>query len=341
MTALLFTTCALFAGVPTANGASPLFAPPQFFSSENCTGDADPTAALWGFTGSQDDVMVRPFSAPEWFSWFAINACLTDDSVAYSVMLGIDTTACPSKGGDALQLLYWKDSTMCEGTATSVTTLPMGTCVETPLGSAEFKPDLTPDQLCVMTNMRTAMTKGGIRTRGWQGGSCKNGPAIVNTVTRMVGGAQPCGAVPVCNGCCALRDASCKLAPGPMYNYASTACKNLGGGKWDAATVDFIYSDDTCTVKQDSTNPVLGKPIHIGSCVTVTVQGVTVSTLVEFEAPLTMDTYCQYVEQSVNRSVKGFISWDEFNKITNGAPTAHPAVSALSLVLLLVAAVLF
>eukprot|EP01064_Diplonema_japonicum_P038136 TRINITY_DN9139_c0_g1_i2.p1 TRINITY_DN9139_c0_g1~~TRINITY_DN9139_c0_g1_i2.p1 ORF type:complete len:341 (+),score=70.04 TRINITY_DN9139_c0_g1_i2:53-1075(+) len=336
----LLAICA-FLAVSTADGAEPTFAPPAFYGGDYCMGNE--TGSDWYYSGTQDDVSIYPFSGPEWFNWFAIGACLrTGDGY---VKLVLDETMCPSRANEVLKMMIWNYNYYgCTGTPASVTTLTVGTCVKTSIGSAQFNPGVTTDELCTMTNFRTAMVTGGPRAQSWLGDSCNNGLPVNNEVLNMPGGDQPCGARPLCTGCCPLYNLqTCDRVPN-VFNYAMTACKNLGGGKWDMAMANLIYSDDKCTVSLDSASPLLGHPFVLGGCNTFEVQSVaTASTMLSLEAPLTTDIYCKYVELNTNRSVGGFLKWDKFNELTaSGASTsAHPAVSVLGLALLFVTVLLF
>eukprot|EP01064_Diplonema_japonicum_P030059 TRINITY_DN49_c0_g1_i2.p1 TRINITY_DN49_c0_g1~~TRINITY_DN49_c0_g1_i2.p1 ORF type:complete len:328 (+),score=80.86 TRINITY_DN49_c0_g1_i2:69-1052(+) len=306
-----------------------LLAQPVFYAGENCTGDVDPASALWGYS-TKNDVTVKPFSSKDWYSGYALYQCMTDSSITYSVMLKIDSTACPGNGEDVLQLLYWKDSTTCEGTATSETVLTAGSCVGTPLGSAIFSPTLTTAQLCTVTNYRAALQTGGFWLRDWKGALCYNGiPSVDDKISESQ---QACGNVKPCEGCCP-HYSNCQRVNRPYFRESLAACNKLSDNTWQGAMATLGFNDDKCTQLDNENTEGMNR--KLGSCETFKIGGTTYSSLLELQAPLTMGIYCEFVQLNVNLSVDGFLSWDEFNKRVNGAPAAHP-VSVLALVVLLV-----
>eukprot|EP01064_Diplonema_japonicum_P033218 TRINITY_DN649_c2_g2_i1.p1 TRINITY_DN649_c2_g2~~TRINITY_DN649_c2_g2_i1.p1 ORF type:complete len:355 (+),score=114.16 TRINITY_DN649_c2_g2_i1:63-1067(+) len=323
-------------GVSLASAAANPLTSPSFFTSADCTGNADPKAALWSYA-AKDKVAVKPFAkAGAVLSGYTVDTCLTDTTLTYSVKLTIDDAACPAKGDEALQLSYWKDSKTCEGTA-EVTALKEGTCVKTPLGSAKFDTTLTADELCTVTDYIAAVKTGGVRTLGWAGDKCSTGTQTVNTLANMA--EKQCGAEPECTGCCQAYDkTTCKASTGPSYEESLAACNKVTGGGWVGALAENGFSDATCKT-EDNTAITSRLVQRFGTCATGTSGSTTLSTILEFVAPLTIDIHCQYVELNANKSVTGFLSWDDFNSRMNSAPAAHP-VSALAILCLLCAVLL-
>eukprot|EP01064_Diplonema_japonicum_P030065 TRINITY_DN49_c0_g1_i8.p1 TRINITY_DN49_c0_g1~~TRINITY_DN49_c0_g1_i8.p1 ORF type:complete len:332 (+),score=84.28 TRINITY_DN49_c0_g1_i8:88-1083(+) len=325
-TAFLLAMC-----VSLATAEKSLFVLPSLYTSNDCTGNTDPAPALWSYL-AKDGISVKPFQ-DSGYSAYTINQCMTDDSVTYSVMLTIDSTACPGNGTESLQLSYWRSTSKCEGAPTSVTTLSANTCVPTPLGSAKFSPSLTTTELCVLMTYRTAMETGGMRRRVWKNSQC-NGATTSNMLTTMASGS--CSA-PMCTGCCKARNpTTCKWTESD-YELRMATCKKAAD-KWANFEVVVSYSNDVCSSRSDS-NPASGLAERVEYCNTVTEEGPSTNTSVSVEtnfvAPLTIDIYCQWVQLNTKYNVDGFLSWDEFNKRVNGAPAAHP-VSVLALVVLLV-----
>eukprot|EP01064_Diplonema_japonicum_P030063 TRINITY_DN49_c0_g1_i6.p1 TRINITY_DN49_c0_g1~~TRINITY_DN49_c0_g1_i6.p1 ORF type:complete len:342 (+),score=102.33 TRINITY_DN49_c0_g1_i6:29-1027(+) len=311
-----------------------LLAQPVFYAGENCTGDVDPASALWGYS-TKNDVTVKPFSSKDWYSGYALYQCMTDSSITYSVMLKIDSTACPGNGANTLQLSYWNESTTCAAAATSVTTLTEGSCVATPLGSAFFNTSLNASELCVMTNLISAMKTGGLRLSNHQLSSNCTGFLPSTQLIDLNG--QSCGAEPQCRGCCQNWDSKdCTPDGSPKYLDQLATCREVSGS-WEGALMTLGFSDNKCTTK-DTGNPILGIVLKLSDtagCTSYSEGYVPYSIETNLVAPLTIDIYCQWVQLNTKYNVDGFLSWDEFNKRVNGAPAAHP-VSVLALVVLLV-----
>eukprot|EP01064_Diplonema_japonicum_P030058 TRINITY_DN49_c0_g1_i1.p1 TRINITY_DN49_c0_g1~~TRINITY_DN49_c0_g1_i1.p1 ORF type:complete len:347 (+),score=113.02 TRINITY_DN49_c0_g1_i1:86-1126(+) len=327
------------------------FVNPLFYTSGDCTGSTDPASALWSFP-AKDNTAVKPFSvAGRELSGVTIDTCLTDSSVAYSVMLTIDGAACPDNGGDSLQLSYWGDSTSCEGSAGSNTTLTEGSCVATPLGSALFNTSLKNEsELCVLMNYRTAMETGGVRRRVWVGESngnhistCADGSETSNRLTTMAVGSSCSNSNKAACGCCKAYDPkTCEALSG--YDSTVRACYVNEGGEWAAADVEWSYTDGTCR-NRTSRNPALITKVNQPCTFAVHTSRDSVAAKVDLVAPLTIDIYCQYVQLNARHDVDGYLTWESFQDrfySWNSAPSgAHP-VSVMALLSLSVAvAVLF
>eukprot|EP01064_Diplonema_japonicum_P030067 TRINITY_DN49_c0_g2_i2.p1 TRINITY_DN49_c0_g2~~TRINITY_DN49_c0_g2_i2.p1 ORF type:complete len:338 (+),score=108.42 TRINITY_DN49_c0_g2_i2:88-1101(+) len=332
----------LFAISVCSSAAGPIPAP-AFYTSSDCTGSTDPASAKWSYL-AEDNVAVKPFSDSEkWFSGHAINTCMTDSSITYSVMLKIDTTACPNNGNNALQFSYWASSSSCEGTPTSTTTLTAGTCVTTPLGSAKFKSSLTESDLCKLWAYRTAVQTGGLRIREWEGSQCNNGASFFNTTGSL--GQQPCGNIPDCGGCCP-NYVSCQRASKPDFFESLVTCKKVGSS-WEMALANLGFSDDKCT-NSDNHHPLQGVVRKFGSCSVFKVLGVTYAAFIDLKAPLTAEIFCDFVLLNAKRNISGFVTYSDFDKMVsgsggggaNGGFAVHP-MSVLTVVVLFFAVALF
>eukprot|EP01064_Diplonema_japonicum_P024009 TRINITY_DN3447_c0_g1_i4.p1 TRINITY_DN3447_c0_g1~~TRINITY_DN3447_c0_g1_i4.p1 ORF type:complete len:332 (+),score=76.95 TRINITY_DN3447_c0_g1_i4:43-1038(+) len=303
---------------------------PQFYTTSDCTGSIDAQSRLWSQPAKHGGD-VRPFAVDgSYMQTWAIETCMTSTTVAYSVMLSVDTTAC--KSGDKtkqLVLKYWQASKTCLEAPTTTTPMTMSQCVAYGRGSVRFSPTISADDLCIGTTWISAVRGGGIMTKNWLNNDCSGTP---QSSMEDKDNQKECATEPECSGCC-REYSECKAE---NYTRSVMACRKVGSG-YEYALAAPGYTDSTCTTLDKSA--VLGlQKIGYDTCVSTMVNGLNISLRLSFVAPLTVDLQCQLVDMLLRNNLDdGVLSWAAFTSLINPAAVASPAHSLVVGIVLLFA----
>eukprot|EP01064_Diplonema_japonicum_P015634 TRINITY_DN23390_c0_g1_i1.p1 TRINITY_DN23390_c0_g1~~TRINITY_DN23390_c0_g1_i1.p1 ORF type:complete len:359 (+),score=67.29 TRINITY_DN23390_c0_g1_i1:77-1078(+) len=300
---------------------------PKFYSSADCSGDVDPESHLWSASATNGDV--APFKDHDFIQGWMINRCLTHSTLQYSIKLKLNADACEPSGDKAKQatIEYYGTSQNCSGTPIRThMSLP---CMRYPLGSIKFEPNLSPDDLCIVTRHEEALREGGIIHEVWVNTNCSD-PLYSTTLVQHA--PLTCANDPHCTGCCReFKQDTCSYSS--SFKRSMAACRKVGN-TYQYATSELVYADEKCTERVTS---LWDATVHYeGGCATTLFEGEhDISFRFSLKAPLTEEIACEFLELQMREKLTATgVSWDELHgKESESGSVGTPRVS-LAVVLL-------